>query len=572
MALCDNVLNMSDFIIKVQASINSLHEGSTHLVLRTILFLCLGIALASGFAWSQFRGLHDAESMEYAQLGRNIADGHGFVTHSIRPVDFRQLKINAESKAEISALPELRKGPVYPLLLAIGFKIRNPSFTMPTGGKLFAPEAKVIVPTGIIFLILTALVIFFIGLKLFSQQVAILSMILTLVNGALLSHSISGTPMPVAIFLTSAIIVLMLHAVSAAGKKKAWKLWIGLIVLIGLLCGIAFLTLYTMILLLPLIIIWLWFSFDEKRFPAIFIFIAIFAASIAPWLIHNQAVAGTPLGLAPLQVIHNTFMYNGDSYDRALAPELSNSITTMAIKNKFNVNLSNILNKNLGLGGLGIIGAFFLVSLLSRSEKQENNLLKWIILAGLLFMIVIIGLCGIESLGLMALFFPVLIVFGTAFFCEQAKRLTNYVKEYETIPSIALVLVATLPALLTLLSTRGSIPYPPYYPPLVSHVANMLETDEMLCTDIPWATAWYGNRSSVLLPVKVGDLDVMKDFGWKCSGIYLADKVASVKYKEDASWQALRQKNAPVGFALTNGIHLPPGTKDQLFLTDRIRW
>lgn len=88
---------MSDFGIKVQAKINSLDEGATRIVLHTILFLCLGIALVAGFAWSQFRGLDNAEAMEYAQLAHNVADGHGFVTHCIRPVDFRQLGIDAES-------------------------------------------------------------------------------------------------------------------------------------------------------------------------------------------------------------------------------------------------------------------------------------------------------------------------------------------------------------------------------------------------------------------------------------------------------------------------------------------
>ena len=563
---------MSDFGTKVQVAINSLDKGMTHLVLRGILFLCLGIALAGGFAWSQFRGLHSAEAMEYAQLARNIAEGHGFVTRCIRPVDFRQLTIDEDAKVEISALPELRKGPVYPLLLAIGFKAVNPSFEMSAAGNLFEPEVKVILPVGIVLMLLTAVLVFFIGLKLFDQRVAILSMILTLVNSVLLLLSISGTPMPVVLFLTSAIILLVLHAVSAVNERKSWKSWIGIIALAGMLCGLAFLTIYALIALLPMILIWLWFAFDKKRLLVIIIFLSVFVISITPWLIRNQNIAGTPFGLAPSLVVHDTFMYNGDSYDRELSPELSNSITTMAIKNKFKSTLSLIVNKNLGLGGLGIIGAFFLVCLLSRSEQHERDLLKWVVLAGIFFLAIIVGLCGIESLGLMTILFPIMIVFGVAFFCELASRLINYVEDYEAAPGVMLVLIAVLPVLLTILSTRGRIPYPPYYPPLVSYVTNMLDSNELLCTDIPWATAWYGNQSSVLLPAKVSDLDVINEFGWKCSGIYLADKFSATKNGEDISWQKLRQKEVPAGFALTNGINLPPSSKDQLFLTDRIRW
>lgn len=563
---------MSDFGIKVQAAINSLDDGIANVVLRAILFICLGIAFAAGFAWTQFRGLDNSESMEYAQLAHNIADGHGFVTHCIRPVDFRQLEIGTESKTEITALPELRKAPIYPFLLAIGFKLQNPSFVMPEAGKIFEPESKVILPLGIIFLLLTGLLVFFIALKLFDQQVAIISMILTLVNGTLLIHSISGTPMPIAIFLLSAIVLIVLHAVSAMDAKKSWRLWLGLIALAGFLCGIAFLTLYSLIVLLPMMLIWLWFAFDQKKLAATGIFVLIFALCIAPWLIRNQTVAGTPFGLAPSQIVHNTYMFAGDSYDRTLAPELSNSITTMAIKQKFNATLSQVFNKNMGLGGLGLIGAFFLVSLINRSEEHEKNLLKWIVLAGLFFTIAIIGLCGVECLRLTAIFFPLMIIFGTAFFCEFVARLMNYVEDYEAAPGVVLVLIATLPALLTILSTRGAIPYPPYYPPLVSYVTDMLDDDEMLCTDIPWATAWYGGQTSVLLPAKVSDLDDMNNFGWKCSGIYLADKAAAGSYGKDASWQILRRKEVPEGFLLTEGINLPPGRNDQLFLTDRVRW
>ncbi|MCK5528078.1 MAG: hypothetical protein KAI74_00230, partial [Kiritimatiellae bacterium] len=551
---------------------NGLDAGVTQLVLRVVLFLCLGVAIAGGFAWSQFRGLSDAEAMEYAQLGRNIADGHGFVTRCIRPVDFRQLEGDVESGLSISPLPDLRKGPIYPLMLAYGFKVAKPSFDPPASGKLFEPEQKVIMPAGIVLLLMTSLVVFFLGLKLFGQRVAILSMILTLVNGTLLSFSISGTPIPLAVFLLSVVLLLLLHAASAYAKRTTWMLWGGLIGMAGLLCGLSFLTLYALVALVPMVLIWLWFSFGNMRGLAIFIFIALFAVCVAPWMMRNQVVAGAPLGLAPAQVVHDTFVYEGASYDRALAPELSNSITTLAVKNKFKRNLSNILDSNLGLGGLGIIGAFFLVSLLARVERQEQSVLKWSIVAGLFFMTIAVALCGMGALRLMVLFFPIMILFGVAFFCGTATRLTNYMDEYEYVPGAALVIVSALPVLLTIFATRGSIPYPPYYPPLVSSVANILDDDELLCSDIPWATAWYGNHTSVLLPAKVGDLAVMAGFGWKCSGIYLADGDGVGARKEDHSWRALYRREVPEGFELQHGVDIPPGSKDQLFLTDADRW
>ncbi len=52
---------------------------------------------------------------------------------------------------------------------------------------------------------------------------------------------------------------------------------------------------------------------------------------------------------------------------------------------------------------------------------------------------------------------------------------------------------------------RTGLPYPPYFHRYIGWVATMLEPEECLVTDIPWATAWYGGRTSVLLPRHIDD-------------------------------------------------------------------
>jgi hypothetical protein len=99
----------------------------------------------------------------------------------------------------------------------------------------------------------------------------------------------------------------------------------------------------------------------------------------------------------------------------------------------------------------------------------------------------------------------------------------------------------------------------------------MLKDDECLVTDIPWATAWYGNRTSLLLPRRVAEVETLNRPPFRVGGIYLTTETRLAP-KTDVSWVALLERRVPEGFPFAAGLDLPPGTRDQLFLTDRERW
>ena len=108
----------------------------------------------------------------------------------------------------------------------------------------------------------------------------------------------------------------------------------------------------------------------------------------------------------------------------------------------------------------------------------------------------------------------------------------------------------------------------------------MLTRDELLCTDIPWAAAWYGDRNALLLPRKIDEFYEIHDKTKLVSGIYFTTVTRNQPYirtlvtGEYKSWFPIQEGRIPGDFPLTQGFGLPVNAPypDQLFLTDRPRW
>ncbi|MDA0577612.1 MAG: hypothetical protein O3B24_05880, partial [Verrucomicrobia bacterium] len=71
----------------IQNLVYSLGEGWGRAAMRIFIASTCLLLVFLLYAAHQFGGLRDAKSMEFAQLAQNLADGRGFVTHCLRPVD-----------------------------------------------------------------------------------------------------------------------------------------------------------------------------------------------------------------------------------------------------------------------------------------------------------------------------------------------------------------------------------------------------------------------------------------------------------------------------------------------------
>ena len=119
-------------------------------------------------------------------------------------------------------------------------------------------------------------------------------------------------------------------------------------------------------------------------------------------------------------------------------------------------------------------------------------------------------------------------------------------------------------------------PYPPYYPPIISHVSDMLTSREVLCTDMPWATAWYGDQISIFLPKNIEQYYEINDYKQYISGIYFTPLTKNKPFVSELldgpekSWLPILSGRMPADFPLKAAIAL--NRQDQLFVSDRDRW
>jgi glycerol-3-phosphate dehydrogenase len=117
--------------------------------------------------------------------------------------------------------------------------------------------------------------------------------------------------------------------------------------------------------------------------------------------------------------------------------------------------------------------------------------------------------------------------------------------------------------------------WPPYVPTFINTVSNWIEPDEVLCSDMPWATAWYGGRVSLLLPATVKQFITIHDYkylGGPVNGLYLTpvsgdrpwiSGIAKGDYRE---WATFIMRTADLSrrhkvFASDNGVITVTGGK-----------
>jgi hypothetical protein len=107
-------------------------------------------------------------------------------------------------------------------------------------------------------------------------------------------------------------------------------------------------------------------------------------------------------------------------------------------------------------------------------------------------------------------------------------------------------------------------------------VCELLKPSELICTDMPWATAWYGNRTSILLPSTLDDYYEINDYRKYISGLYITtltkDRpfVSELVDGSEKDWFPITMGRLPEQLPLKQGFQL--NKNDQIFLTDSVRW
>jgi len=106
------------------------------------------------------------------------------------------------------------------------------------------------------------------------------------------------------------------------------------------------------------------------------------------------------------------------------------------------------------------------------------------------------------------------------------------------------LLLACFPLVLTFLPPRVHPPsWPPYNPKGLQTCCNWLKPDELTMSDIPWASAWYGQRQSVWLTLQVRqdlrqpntkeDFFSIHDFEKPISLLYLSPQLMNARFVDN---------------------------------------
>jgi hypothetical protein len=572
----------------LQDLVYSLDAGTGLRIIRVVLFCLFILGLVVIFTARQFVGLNTEAAMDYAQLGRNLAQHNRYVTHCVRPVTIAQVSANTfDGDSLIGFHPELIRPPAYPVIMAGAFKFCDlvgidlfPNSEGLQGAVAYPAEQRVIIPINHVFAMLTGLLVYLMGRKLFAHKIGLLSVLTYFLSAMVWEDSLMGIGIPVlSFFILGAFYFALLSMIHRREQRPASNWMVLYLISIG--CGAAaFLTNYATVAVLPglALFILLMGTRTHRNGHLAFFYLVLVLAAVSPWIIRNYQVAGSPLGLAPHTALIETAKYPGDALMRTLNPDFSLFRDFAAVRAKWSANFSELYTNHFTSLGGGLLVTFFVVTFFYRFIRVHVHNLRWGV--GLAMVLFFVGAgCFTESAyRLYHIFWPFVILYGIAFFFILLDRLDVSINLYKQALTGLVIGLTALPLLVTIfLSPAPRTTYPPYHVPFIMRVSELLKPTEIMCSDMPWATAWYGKRVSILLPQTLDDFYDITDFQGKyISGLYLTtltkDKpfVSSLFSGSEKSWFPITMGQLPKDFPLRQGFQL--NENDQLFLTDSIRW
>jgi len=162
--------------------------------------------------------------------------------------------------------------------------------------------------------------------------------------------------------------------------------------------------------------------------------------------------------------------------------------------------------------------------LMHRFRQEEVFRLRRFVFWTLLMAIVWMSVAGPPKRNFLTVFMPLIIVYGAAFFYVMFERLQFRTRLMRTGVIGFFAVFNSLPFLFMLLPPSTTIPYPPYDGGVVTALGRAFGEDEVLVSDIPWAVAWYADRSAIWEPFEEKDFLLINDNVKRASGIYLTQE------------------------------------------------
>jgi hypothetical protein len=598
----------------LQDIIHYIEVGAGKRFLRYLLPCVMVLGLATLYDFRAWKNLSAPDSMDSAQLARNIADGKGYTTQFIRPLSIYLVQAKNESKGASASFdqtpdyarlktahPDLANPPVYPTVLAGLMKIAPFNYAVNLKSAFWAnngmfaryqPDFVIGIFNQLLFLG-AAVMAFSIAKRLFDSSIARLAVVLILGCDLLWRFSSSGLSTILLMLEFLALFWCVLKTEELAREEQpdvtriaCWSAGVGILAGLGALTRYAFG--WTII---PVALFLILFSGPRKWLNAAAA-IAAFAVVLAPWIARNIAISGTPFGTAGYAIFDGTGL-SSLPLERSLHPNLLEALWPGIYWHKFAINALPLLgNDLLKIGGTWPSLLFF-AGLLLAFNRPGPRRMRYFLLMCLATFIVVEALgrtslsdtsSEINSENLLVLAAPLVIIFGSAFFFILLDQMTLSAKELRYAVMGIFILLSCLPLVSALWFRSSPVSYPPYYPPDIVRTAGWMKESELTMSDVPWAVAWYGNRQCVWLTDDAQDsFFELNDYIKPVNGLYLTMRTMDGRLLTDCfrsgkdSWgnfvmNALAKQQIPPKFPLR---HAPSGSAavdSGMFLTDVDRW
>lgn len=559
----------------LQDTIHKLELGSGQVVVKLLATTLGFVLLAVWYDVQVFRGISTPEGLDAAQVARNLREGNGYSTQFIRPFSIHLLQSHALGPPTSSAVtndtadgglrgpnpkdpghvyghhPDLANAPAYPALLAgilMIMPFRYPDLLAAKSFSVYWPDLWIVGFNQLLFLC-TLVLVFRLARSLFDETAGWLAVVSVGVTELFWHFTGAGhsTPFLMLVMVGLLSVLAALDRAARNPESPARRLtWLAIFA--GLLLGVAGLTRYSFALLVVPVIVWLVALPSPRKAGLAVITALVFLVVFGPWLVRNYSLSETLFGSAGFASLQGTYQFPANELERSLNPNLSTFEVGM-IMQKLVSNLRELVASDLADFGGSWISVLFLVGLLIPFRNPTLGRTRLLLLS-FVFTLAIAQALGrtwlsqdkiaTSSENLLAVLGPVIFIFSVAFFLTLIDSFAIPAFRYMAL-GVFLVL-ASLPLLLTLFRTHGF----GNYPPAVQARAAQLNTDQWMMTDIPWATAWYGQRASVWLslehradPDRKFKNDFFATHSLKpVSGLYLAGPaLEAVKLADIAQWR-----------------------------------
>ena len=615
--------------VKAQELVHTLEHGSGRrwivllLIVAFALFQSVAHVLINpmnrlGGQAALFVGITHPKGQEQAIIAREISRGHGFSTKVIKPAAIALVEKNKGVDGFSNFLdpngptggniPDLYHAPLHPWInscalftavrisdalgLRVDAKGQNDFWPM-RKGEYIHPADRIIAGVSVLFFLAAVYVSFLTARRLFDERLATVTTVLVLLCNQFWRFSSTGLPQMLMLMLFSVAIYCSVRALGAReNAEPTWRWNAGTGLAFGLLALAHPLTIF----IFGGALIYSAIAFSPRGRDAA-VMLAIFLACLSPWLIRNSNLCGSPFGIAGQTRLAG--LRGTESQIMRTLTKPDETVPAHFFRSKIQVELLTQIDSLLGrLGGV-IIAPIFFLALLHAFRKTETRSFRWGLLLMLMSGALGMAVFGFADAGLQTdldandlypLFIPLTTAYGLALLLIMWSRVQVAGREVAAIRQIniafhgVVIFLSSLP-LLNVYTDPPKLPFvwPPYCPPAINDISDWYGKDDIICTDMPWAIAWYADRKSLWLPLTVADFNDLNEFRFhgKITGLMVTPVTGfrgllnDVGVGEFRDWRAfiMREPHAAANFPLkvAHPIFLM-GASHYLLFADRDRW